>query len=149
MLAYIASAAAALSGAYVAYQRGRRVQRRVLVDLAASVDQRTERLLTRLDEQLGRLEAQNVEQRRRIREQAEQLEEAHRLLRRMREVVYRLIRELRKHDAEGATRLERELRDVDRKDPHQQGPRQDDPPPPPFDGAQGPPESDDINSRES
>jgi hypothetical protein len=141
MLAYIASAAAALSGAYVAYQRGRRVQRRVLVDLAASVDQRTERLLTRLDEQLGRLEAQNVEQRRRIREQAEQLEEAHRLLRRMREGVYRLIRELRKHDAEGATRLERELRDVDRKDPHQQGPRRDEPPPPL--------ESDDINGRES
>ena len=123
VLAYIATAAAALSGAYVAYQRGRRVQRRVLVDLAAAVDQRTERLLTRLDEQLERLESQNVEQRRRIREQAEQLEEAHRLLRRMREVVSRLIRELRKHDDEGAARLERELRDVDRDDPHRHDPQ--------------------------
>lgn len=126
VLAYIASAAAALSGAYVAYQRGRRVQRRVLVDLAAAVDQRTERLLARLDEQLERLEAQNALQRRRIREQAEQLEEAQQLLRRMREVVYRLIRELKKYDGEGAARLERELREVER-----------------------PPESENVNERES
>lgn len=112
VIAYLTALAASGSGIYIAYQRGRQVQRQVLVDLATAVDQRTERLLARLDEQLERLEAQNVEQRRRIREQADQLDEAQRLLRRMRDVVQRLVRELRKHDGEGAARLERELQVV-------------------------------------
>jgi hypothetical protein len=131
LIGAIAALLVATSGAFVAYHRGRRVQRRVLVDLASAVDQRTERLLARLDGQLERLEAQSVEQRRRIREQAEQLEETHRLLRRMREVVTRLIRELKKHDDEEAARLERELQDVERRDVERRdGGRSESPPNP-------------------